>query len=281
MKRGSEEEIEASRAWNYKDVVVKCISKFLSLRDKSMLSQTCRKLYVMFVKHDKSIRLMCGLRRIEGINWYSERICIATSGNLECIRFLFENDFSLNPDIFLKIICKYGKFEYENVLSYLTHLMSLKKFKMFNKLIKCLIENDYITFACSLFTNENSKWVEKDRFEKFQLKFSLEFEELKEEIWFQSVSSDDLETIKKLENTFKCEDSIISSVTNKHSNVFDYFWNQLSLDDRKGDKILHILFRYMEDITKHQILNICTSVFKDNPKGVRILLSRVEMKVYN
>lgn len=281
MKRGlEEEEIVPSRAWNYKDVIVKCISKFLSLREKSMLSQTCRKLYVMFVKHDESIRLMCGLWRLDDMNTYAERACITTSGNLECVRFLLEYDTSFKePEIFLKIIYKSSIFQHENVISYLTNLLSLQKFKIFKKLIKRSFERDDIAFCCSLFTNENSKWFEKNRFDKFKLKFKDNFRDLKEKIWFRSVSGDGLETIKKYENTFKCEDNISSSLFNEDFNVFNYFWNQLPLYERKGEAILNFLGLDLGCKESDQIIHVCKCILKDNPEAnLHILLHHVELK---
>jgi hypothetical protein len=281
MKRGlEEEEFLASRAWNYKDVVVKCISRFLSLKEKSMLSQTCRKLYVMFIKHDKSMQLMCGLWRLNDMNIYAERACIVTSGNLECVRFLLEFDTSFkDPEIFLKIIYESGMFQHGNVISHLTNLLSLQKFKIFKKLIKRSFESDDIAFCCSLFTNENSKWFEKNRFDKFKLRFKEEFQELKEKIWFRCVSGDDLETIQKYENTFKCEDTISSSMLNEDFNVFNYFWNQLPLDERKGEKIIKILGLDLGHRESSQIIHICKCILKDNPDAnLNILLYRLELK---
>jgi hypothetical protein len=236
MKRGFDEiefdnQYPPSIVWDNKDVVSKCLAKFLTLSEKSKLAQTCRRLYTIFNQNDQAIRFMCNIYRIDEFDDFTKKRCIVTSGILECVKFGIEimNIYYLDC---LEEIYKLRLFQHEDVISYLTSNNQFY-FKSFSKMIVSSCNGGFFDFTCSLFENRNSKWMSKESFNIFRIKHSASIETLRKDIWERLTSFASLETIKKCEYIFKTDvdaELLLSTLMNNDDiNVFGYLWDQTSI----------------------------------------------------
>lgn len=272
MKRGFDElefdnPYPPSIVWHNKDIVSNCISKFLTLDEKSKLSQTCRRLYTIFNQNDQSIRFMCNLYRIREFTDLVRKNCIIGSGILECIQYMIEKMNVLYLEC-LKEICKSGLFQHEDVISYLT-LTNTINLKNFKKILKSSFEYGFIDFTCSFLENRNSKWFSNTNFNFFKIENSGHIEMIRNKIWESLIVSKSVEEIKKYESVLKKDmvdiNLLLLTLYNDDINVFGYFWDQASILVRTCDYTRLSFRNEIGDSSNERIVYILNCFFKDNP----------------
>lgn len=271
MKRGLDQiefdnSYQPSIVWDNKDIISSCISKFLTLDEKSKLSQTCRRLYTIFNENDKAIRFMCNIYRINELDKRIRRKCIATSGILECVKFGIEN-MNIYHLKCLKEIYKSCLFQHEDVISYLT-FNNIFYFKDFSKMIYGSFDAGFFDFTCSLFENRNSKWMSKDYFNLLKIENAADIENIRKNIWDSLLIGESLEIIKKFESSFKKDitlESILEALYNVDLNVFEYIWNQAPITIRTASNVKKNLRDKLKTKTTDKIVYVLNLFFKDNP----------------
>ncbi len=156
------------------NLVIHHLGKFLSLRERNLVSLSCRRLYHESAKHDACIKFMRQVWAIPHVRAVDKKMLACRSGLLDCVKLFWYNDCAKDKTFFFScphFVVFAAEAGQGHILKFLLEKVGTFRaiqWKEFFMLAVCtLIRNRHFDLAYSIFVNKDENWWQASQYQQY------------------------------------------------------------------------------------------------------------------